>query len=284
MIVRSDAFIFLKKRFYSVIRVLMDRYLAYIPLILITILITLFHYEAEPFSSSYWNVQYKIVKISGFGFIYSGVIGCFFGFVPSGYLQPLTMSARNLKILIYLLMFQIFITCTFNWIYLNYAFDDFVIKNYSFIHNVKHTASYSLFSFLFYFLYLNYRINPYPSFNRNRKKKHILWIEKFKFIVEDILYIKSDGNYIIVYYLAGGKPEKKESLRCSLTEAKQLLSPYPEFEKVHKSCIVNFNYIESYFLKSNTMKLKIRMTNDLINVGRTLQIMIKPLLKNIPRE
>ena len=284
MIFRSDLFVFFRKRFSSVVRVLRSRYLVYIPLTLITVIITLFLYETEPFTLSCWNASYKLAKLSGFGFIYSGVVGCIIRFTPSGYLQPTRLTGRNLKILIGLLIVQILITCQINWIYMMVVFDDFVVKSYSFIHNVKHTASYCLFSFLFYILHLHYRTNPYPSVFRRQNKKHVIWIDKCKFIVEDILYIKSEKNYVIVYFLAGGKPEKKEALRCSLIECQGKLSAYPEFRRIHESYIANFKAIESYLKDGNSMKLKIKMIEQPISVGRTLQKEIKPLLRNIPRE
>jgi hypothetical protein len=244
----------------------------------------MFFCEVEPFSLSGWNDRYKIVKLSGYGFIYSSVIGCFVWFIPSEYIQPLILKGKSLNKLISLLLIQILITCLLNWVYMFYAFDNFVIKNYSFMHNVKHTASYSSFSFLFYFLHLIYRINPYPFLFRRQNKKHIIWIDKWKFIVEDILYIKSDGNYVTVYYLAESKLEMKKDLRCSLTECEDKLSAYPEFERIHDSYIANFKFVESYWSHVNSLKLKIKMIKDTIPVGRTFQKQIKPLLKNIPRE
>lgn len=69
-------------------------------------------------------------------------------------------------------------------------------------------------------------------------KKHIILKNKSKVNIDDILYIKSDGHYLELHTTYG-----KEFVRGKLSQI--LAELPPNFIQVHRSYIVNYNYIQA---------------------------------------
>lgn len=84
---------------------------------------------------------------------------------------------------------------------------------------------------------------------------------------EQILAIKSQGNYIEVYFLNDKKTEKK-MLRSTLKEVENILSDFQNFIKVHRSFIVNKNLIENSSGNSQGITLSFKNTDFTAPVSR----------------
>jgi len=267
--------VYLRKQIHSFLVSLMKKRVLFLILLTVTILISLFLYEAEPYTISLWHDRYKLLKLSGYGVIYSGIVGCSFCFVPRNVIYP--ESLNRLTILKLILLFLILITIIgfFSRVYTSVLYEHFQFIRTSFILTIRHIFFVNLFPVSFYIIFLYLRDKPVQLLKAGRNDKVIVVFDKVKFVVKDILYLKADGNYIIVYYLTGGKAQKKEGIRCSLKQADMLLSIYSGFIRVHKSYLVNLNQVKSFTSVNNSMDLIIDGINEEIPVRRSLQRTVK---------
>ena len=78
------------------------------------------------------------------------------------------------------------------------------------------------------------------------EKEHIMLKNKSKVMLEDLMYIQSDGHYLNLFTI-----NKKEFVRGKMTEL--LAELPPNFVKCHRSYIVNKNFIHYY--KNNSLTL-----------------------------
>jgi hypothetical protein len=86
-------------------------------------------------------------------------------------------------------------------------------------------------------------------------------------LVSDLLFIKSEGNYINVGYLSTGKPVNV-LLRNTLKNALDLLSPYPSIFQCHRSWLINLERIEHVRGNSQGLRLVLEGTQEDIPVAR----------------
>jgi DNA-binding LytR/AlgR family response regulator len=146
----------------------------------------------------------------------------------------------------------------FNWAY-NQFFIDYS-NNYSLWEFMLMTISVgtipSAFMVLIFERYYRNK-NQKSAINiENRIKKNIVEIgakeivipsendnEQLVILTSNLLCIKSEGNYVKVFF-----EEKEEAkhkfLRNSLAKLEDLLSPFSEFKRCHRSYIANFNKID----------------------------------------
>lgn len=90
--------------------------------------------------------------------------------------------------------------------------------------------------------------------------------EKFEFEAENLRLIKAEDNYVIVYVLKNNHL-KKWMIRATMNEVdKQLTS---QFLRIHRSYIINKNFVESMTGNVTNTKLKLQAINEEIPVSRT---------------
>jgi Response regulator of the LytR/AlgR family len=70
----------------------------------------------------------------------------------------------------------------------------------------------------------------------------------------------------------------KEYVRYSLKRVEEDLSDFTGFFRVHRSYVVNLNYVDSSFSKLNSMKLNFEKIPEQIPVGREYQKRVKQKL------
>mgnify|MGYP005989352519 CR=1 FL=1 len=101
--------------------------------------------------------------------------------------------------------------------------------------------------------------------------------ETFKVDVYDIVYLKSDQNYISIYYIKD-KELKSHLLRISLVNAlKQITSEH--IFRCHRSYVVNINRIEK--ITGNAQSLKLQLSqNCVVPVSRSFMKAFKARLVN----
>ena len=101
--------------------------------------------------------------------------------------------------------------------------------------------------------------------------------EVFKVNMHDIVYLKSDQNYISIFYIKDGEL-KSHLLRISLVNAlKQITSEH--IFRCHRSYVVNINCIEN--ISGNAQSLKLELTkNCIVPVSRSFIKEFKKRLVN----
>jgi hypothetical protein len=85
--------------------------------------------------------------------------------------------------------------------------------------------------------------------------------------VGELLFVKSEGNYIIVGYLAEGKV-KRSLLRNTLKYASDVLFPHPFIFQCHRSWLVNLKKVEKVNGNSQGLRIVMKGVEDEIPVAR----------------
>lgn len=83
---------------------------------------------------------------------------------------------------------------------------------------------------------------------------------------DDILYIKSDDNYVTVYYRSGNSISKELIRNTLKSYSKHLAFP---FLRVHRSYLVNFNKVKKIEGNMQGMQLFLEHTDTTIPVSKT---------------
>jgi DNA-binding response OmpR family regulator len=91
---------------------------------------------------------------------------------------------------------------------------------------------------------------------KGNKKSRIVRIAKIKLILADAQY-----SQIIL------ENNKKITMRISLNQWEQKL-PNEIFKRIHRSKIVNFNFVELLYLKANTHYLKLKNWDEKVSISR----------------
>lgn len=98
--------------------------------------------------------------------------------------------------------------------------------------------------------------------------------ENFSLLISNVALIKSADNYVEIEYMED-KHLRKKLLRSTLRNIEQQLTPYPNFIRCHRICIVNTHYIEKINRKFNNHWLTIKGSQDLIPVSRQYLLKLK---------
>lgn len=271
--------VFLKRKFHLFLIFLKSTSRLFGILAAMVVVITLFLYEAEPFNLSAWHVSYKLLKLSGYGFIYAGSIGVLVTFIKKDLIYPATLKWSSSLVLILILFTQIVLIGVVNLFYTSLINDSFQMNGFSLFQSIKHTFTFSMYPFLLFVIHLLLREKIIQVKPKNESEKHSVQFDKDQFIVEDIVSIHSDQNYITVYYFQHEDLVNK-FMRYSLKEAENQLSAYSQFFRVHKSHVVNLNRVKSYIVKLNNMDLQFDSIHPEVRVGRQVQNKVKKWLNN----
>ena len=81
-----------------------------------------------------------------------------------------------------------------------------------------------------------------------------------------ILYAKADGNYIELFLNNGDKILK----RLTMKSLENILEPYPNYIKTHRSYIVNVNQIDSVTGNAQGYKLQLKNSSNIVPVSRNM--------------
>lgn len=88
-----------------------------------------------------------------------------------------------------------------------------------------------------------------------------------------ILYFEASDNYVICYYLDASEKPKKSMNRISMRKIEELLHGNMSiFARIHKSFIINTNYVEGISGRVQSYKLEMMYTDVLLPVSRTYDI------------
>jgi DNA-binding LytR/AlgR family response regulator len=98
--------------------------------------------------------------------------------------------------------------------------------------------------------------------------------------VQDLLFIKSDGNYITVGYLKNGKITRA-LLRNTMKYAVDLLGPYPFIFQCHRSWLVNLHRISEVLGNSQGLRIIIDGFEEEIPVARKIMTALRQAIADI---
>lgn len=93
-----------------------------------------------------------------------------------------------------------------------------------------------------------------------------------------IICFEANDNYVIIHYLSKDDKKQKSMERVSMKNIEELIAEQNiHFHRVHKSHIVNKQFVESISGKSQSYKIKMQHVDDLIPVSRAFDIeQLKP--------
>ena len=87
-------------------------------------------------------------------------------------------------------------------------------------------------------------------------------------LLDDFLFVQSDGNYLEVYFLDDEKPQK-HLLRNTLVHAESILQEYfPPLIRCHRSFIVNLDQIKKVDGNAQGLVLKMKAGEEKVPVSR----------------
>ena len=90
-----------------------------------------------------------------------------------------------------------------------------------------------------------------------------------------IICFEANDNYVVTYYLSAENELKKSMERISLKKIEEILESLDnEFHRVHKSYIVNPNFVEKISGRSQSYKLNISYIESPIPVSRKFDISV----------
>lgn len=93
---------------------------------------------------------------------------------------------------------------------------------------------------------------------------------------DQILYLKSDGNYIEIFYLVDSKIEK-QIIRNTLNNVQSNL-PLESFYKIHRSHLVNLSYAKSIELNRSNYELSLKYGEIKLPVSRSVVKTLKLII------
>lgn len=102
--------------------------------------------------------------------------------------------------------------------------------------------------------------------------------ENLSIMLSDLLFVRSANNYIEIFWLSGETPHK-QLLRSTLKRAEEILHPYPNVLRCHRSILVNSNHIIRFSGIPGNLKLKLHHTEEDIPVSRQYLQSVKDALK-----
>ena len=120
------------------------------------------------------------------------------------------------------------------------------------------------------------------SKNLTANKEIILTTEKGKVVLKlfanEILFLKSDGNYVEIFYTKDAKKYSKKLIRNRLKNLLAVL-PKTQFFHCHQRYIVNTQYIIAVNGNARNFELTIRYSDELIPVSRANASLLSNYLK-----
>jgi len=131
--------------------------------------------------------------------------------------------------------------------------------------------------FAFILVPINYhRLNTRNSRNANAfntsktiaiiSNKTPSYINELDVDLQNVLYAKAEGNYIELFLSNGNKILK----RLTMKSLENILDPYPNYIKTHRSYIVNINQIDSVTGNAQGYKLQLKNCSNIIPVSRNM--------------
>ncbi|MBN1788885.1 MAG: LytTR family transcriptional regulator [Bacteroidales bacterium] len=98
--------------------------------------------------------------------------------------------------------------------------------------------------------------------------------ELLRLSISDILLIKSADNYVEIYYIDHDNIRKR-LVRNTLKNIEQMLRPYDQFIRCHRTFIIHVGHIERIHLKINSSYVVLKKMDERIPVSRPYVLKLK---------
>jgi DNA-binding LytR/AlgR family response regulator len=105
--------------------------------------------------------------------------------------------------------------------------------------------------------------------------------ENIKITASDVVFVRSADNYAEIIYLERGN-HKKHLVRNTLKNIEEMVKPFPNLLRCHRTYIVNLQHIKRLTRQDNNHLVDLRDYDEQIPVSRQYIINLKEALKNIP--
>ena len=99
--------------------------------------------------------------------------------------------------------------------------------------------------------------------------------------LDELLFLRSDGNYVEVHHLEQGRPVRTV-LRCSLKRAEEALAAHPSLLRCHKRHLVNLDRVRHVSGNAQGYHLFLEAEVDPVPVSRSLNDQLPELLAARP--
>lgn len=101
--------------------------------------------------------------------------------------------------------------------------------------------------------------------------------DSIKVVVSNIVYVVSADNYVEIVFKKDEHFEKK-LLRNTLKNLQLLLSPYSNFIRCHRTCLVNIHYIDQLRKNYNNYWISIKGTDQKLPVSRQYLLKVREVV------
>lgn len=226
----------------------------------------------QPFGTYEFRMDYKSLFLLGYGIICATVYSVYYfllmtlikkWFAP----QKWNIAKEIVTVIPVLIIMPIASFYYYNIVILD---DDIMVNDFGYFFLLSIAIGVIPLTTLSYHKYLKSKLTSVKS--SESSKGYIITIEsnnkKEKSVVvksEELIYIKSNGNYIEISMKSSEKPLL---MRNSLNYVEGKL-PKSEFLKIHRSYIVNIKSLDSLILSGSSYAVKINGADLLIPVSRS---------------
>ena len=104
--------------------------------------------------------------------------------------------------------------------------------------------------------------------------------EQFVVLPREIRYITAADNYVRIYFIKDDQPAT-HLLRNTLRKAEDVLSPFPQFFRCHRTYIVNLKTVQHVSGNAQGYKLHLQGVSAIIPVSRNLNTQLTKLLHHL---
>ncbi len=98
--------------------------------------------------------------------------------------------------------------------------------------------------------------------------------ELLKLSISDIVLLKSADNYVEIYYIDHDSIRKK-LVRNTLKNIEQMLRPYDQFIRCHRTFIIHVGHVERIHLKINSSYVVLKKLDERVPVSRQYVLKLK---------
>ncbi len=251
--------------------------------ILFSIFIYVFLLTFQPFGIS--TIQYyKGIFIAGFSGISFIVLMLSFFVTPIVLKKKLDLKKWNIKSALIFIIVQFLIITILNWTYNSIVGKD-ITEQHSLLFFVFITTSVGIIPTFFLIYFIEKHLTPKNQYiashfvsNINTKtsifKNEIISLlsknnnETITICLKDFLCIKSEGNYLNVYFLDNNKTTSK-LIRNSISNIEEQFRSFEQIKRCHRSFLVNLDKVEHITGNARRLNLHVPNLNFTIPVSRT---------------
>jgi hypothetical protein len=101
-------------------------------------------------------------------------------------------------------------------------------------------------------------------------------MENLELRLSSIIFLRSADNYVEIVYLEG-EFQKKSLIRNTLKNIEIQLRTYTQFQRCHRTCLVNSRYINKLIKRENNYLISLKFTEEILPVSRQYLLKIKEL-------